>query len=542
MRRIRCAIYTRKSSEEGLEQDFNSLDAQREACEAYIASQKHEGWEVLRDHYNDGGISGGHLDRPALQRLMQAVDEKRVDQIVVYKIDRLTRSLTGFAKLVDRLDAAEASFVSVTQSFNTATSMGRLTLNMLLSFAQFEREVTSERIRDKIAASKRKGMWMGGHVPLGYCADGRTLKIDEAEARTIRTLYDLYRKLGSVREVKDCAEALGFRSRRRARSCGRVSGGIPFDRGHLHHILSNPVYAGRIRHKGQVYDGQHPAIIDPKTWDKVQELLQSGAAISRGTRKKAITSPLAGKLFDETGDRLTPSHSRKNGKRLRYYVSRRVIAGGCEKHPDAWRLPAEQVEGVLTEMIRGHLGRPDAAASVIQGLPAAEIKTTAERLAACISSTDCLNLIKKVNLRPGTIRVQLDTPLLAKWLDCLPGHINASELTIETPFQMRRRGVELKLHLGDPPPEIDETLVQNIVKGRRWLAMVIDGKSFSEIEQVENVSTRRVQDIANLALIAPDILDAITLGEKPDGLSTDCLIKTRFSAIWSEQRAQFSAL
>ena len=244
MRRIRCAIYTRKSSEEGLEQDFNSLNAQREACEAYIASQKHEGWEVLRDHYNDGGISGGHLDRPALQRLMQAVDEKRVDQIVVYKIDRLTRSLTDFAKLVDRLDAAEASFVSVTQSFNTATSMGRLTLNMLLSFAQFEREVTSERIRDKIAASKRKGMWMGGHVPLGYRADGRTLKIVEAEAPTIRTLYDLYRKLGSVREVKDRAEALGFRSCRRARSCGRVSGGMPFDRGHLHHILSNPVYAG----------------------------------------------------------------------------------------------------------------------------------------------------------------------------------------------------------------------------------------------------------------------------------------------------------
>ena len=486
MRRIRCAIYTRKSSEEGLEQDFNSLDAQREACEAYIASQKHEGWEVLRDHYNDGGISGGHLDRPALQRLMQAVDEKRVDQIVVYKIDRLTRSLTGFAKLVDRLDAAQASFV--------------------------------------------------------YRADGRTLKINEAEGPTIRTLYDLYRKLGSVREVKDRAEALGFRSRRRARSCGRVSGGIPFDRGHLHHILSNPVYAGRIRHKGQVYNGQHPAIIDPKTWDKVQELLKSGAAISRGTRKKAITSPLAGKLFDETGDRLTPSHSRKNGKRLRYYVSRRVIAGGCKKHPDAWRLPAEQVEGVLTEMIRRHLGRPDAAASVIQGLPAAEIKTTAERLAACISSTDCLNLIKKVNLRPGAIRVQLDTPVLAKWLDCLPGHINASELTIETPFQMRRRGVELKLHLGDPPPQIDETLVQNIVKGRRWLAMVIDGKSFSEIAQVENVSTRRVQDITNLALIAPDILDAITLGEKSDGLSTDYLIKTRFSAIWSEQRAQFSAL
>lgn len=497
---------------------------------------------MLPDHYDDGGISGGHLDRPALQRLMQAVDEKRVDQIVIYKIDRLTRSLANFAKPVDRLDATGTSFVSVTQGFNTATSMGRLTPNMLLSFAQFEREVTSERIRDKIAASKRKGMWMGGHVPFGYRAHGRTLKIDETEAPTIRTLYDLYRKLGSVREVKDRAEALGFRSRRRERSCGRVSGGIPFDRGHLHHILSNPIYAGRIRHKGQVHDGQHPAIINPQAWDKVQELLQSGAAVSRGSRKRATTSPLAGKLLHETGDRLTPSHSRKNGKRLRYYVSQRVIAGGSQKHPDARRLPAEQVEGVLTEMVRRHLGWPDAPASLTQGLPAAEIKTTAEKLAACISSTDCLNLIDKVHLRPGAMRIQLDTLVLTKRLDCLPGHIYASELTIETPFQMRRRGVELKLHLGEPPQEIDQTLVQNIVKGRRWLKMVIDGKSFSEITEDENVSTRRVQDVANLALIGPGILEAITLGEQPSGLTTNYLIKTRFSAVWSKQRAQFVAL
>ncbi|PSL14822.1 recombinase family protein [Shimia abyssi] len=542
MRRIRCAVYTRKSSEEGLEQDFNSLHAQREACEAYITSQKQEGWEILPDHYDDGGISGGHLTRPALQRLMQAVDEKRVDQIVVYKIDRLTRSLADFAKLVDRLDAAETSFVSVTQSFNTATSMGRLTLNMLLSFAQFEREVTSERIRDKIAASKRKGMWMGGHVPLGYRADGRTLKIDETEAPTIQALYDLYRKLGSVRKVKDRADALGLRTRRRERSGARVSGGIPFDRGHLHHILSNPIYAGRIRHKGQVYDGQHPAIIDPQAWDRVQELLQNGAAISRGSRKKTITSPLAGKLFDETGDRLTPSHSRKNGKRLRYYVSRRVIAGGCEQHPDAWRLPAEQVEGVLTKLVGRHLGRPDAVTSMTQGLSAAEIKATAEKLTKCISSADCLNLIERVHLRPGAMRIQLDPQALTTQLECLSGQINASELTIEAPFQMRRRGVELKLHLGDPPQEVDKTLVRNIAKGRRWLAMIIDGKSFPEIAEVENVSTRRVQGIAGLALLAPDILDAITLGEQPGGLTTDYLIKTRFSAVWSEQRTQFAAL
>jgi site-specific DNA recombinase len=219
MCRVRCAIYTRKSTEEGLEQEFNSLDAQREACEAYIASQKHEGWELLPDHYDDGGISGGHLDRPALQDLMQAVDEKRVDQIVVYKIDRLTRSLADFAKLVDRLDAAKASFVSVTQSFNTATNMGRLTLNVLLSFAQFEREVTAERIRDKIAASKRKGLWMGGNVPLGYQPDGRTLKIEEAEAVVVRKLYDLYLEHQTIGLVKERAEALGLRTKK-ARTLG----------------------------------------------------------------------------------------------------------------------------------------------------------------------------------------------------------------------------------------------------------------------------------------------------------------------------------
>ena len=542
MRRIRCAIYTRKSSEDGLEQDFNSLDAQREACEAYIASQKHEGWELLPDHFDDGGISGGHLDRPSLQRLMQAVDEKRVDQIVVYKIDRLTRSLADFAKLVDRLDAAETSFVSVTQSFNTATSMGRLTLNMLLSFAQFEREVTSERIRDKIAASKRKGMWMGGHVPLGYLADGRTLKVDEVDAITIRMLFELYLQHGSIREVKDRAEALDLRSRRHARSGGRVSGGNHFDRGHLHHILSNPVYAGRIRHKGQVYDGRHPAIIEPEVWDKVQELLQSGAVVSRGSKKKATSSPLVGKLFDETGDRLTPSHTQKNGKRLRYYVSRRLISGGSRKHPDAWRLPAEQVESMLKQLIRAHLGRPDLISSVTRCLSAAEMSSASAKLIEIEEPKECLALIERVDLSPGNLTVLLDRNALARKLSCQQETISQTGLTIEAPFQMRRRGVELKLHLGDPPQEIDRTLVENIEKGRRWLAMIVNGKTFSEIAERDGVSTRRVQDVANLALIAPDVIDAIASGEQPNGLSTAYLIKTRFSAVWSEQRAQFNAL
>lgn len=542
MRRVRCAIYTRKSSEEGLEQDFNSLDAQREACEAYIASQKHEGWELLPDHYDDGGISGGHLDRPALHRLMQAVDEKRVDQIVVYKIDRLTRSLADFAKLVDRLDAADTSFVSVTQSFNTATSMGRLTLNMLLSFAQFEREVTAERIRDKIAASKRKGMWMGGSVPLGYQPDGRTLKIDETEAETIRTLYDLYLKLGTLRDVKERAEELDLRSRRRKRAGGRNSGGTHFDRGHLQHILSNPVYAGRIRHKQKVYDGQHPAIIDPAVWDKVQDIMQSGAAVARGARQKATRSPLAGKLFDETGDRLTPSHSRKNGKRLRYYISRRLVKDRSLKHPDAWRLPADQVEGLLAELVGQHLTRPRAAAVLTVDSTAAELTDVSKKLQDQGNVMERLALIERVDLQPGFLTVRLDKAMLADRLGRKPEQINPVELTVESPFQMRRRGVELKLHLGDPPAEIDRTLVQNIMKGRNWLAMVFAGKTFSEIADTEGVSKRRVQDVTNLALLAPDVLDSIAAGEQPDGLTTDYLIKTRFSAIWTKQRQQFAAL
>lgn len=542
MRRVRCAIYTRKSSEDGLEQDFNSLDAQREACEAYIASQKHEGWVLLPDCYDDGGISGGHLDRPALQRLMQAVDERRVDQIVVYKIDRLTRSLADFAKLVERLDTAETSFVSVTQSFNTATSMGRLTLNMLLSFAQFEREVTAERIRDKIAASKRKGMWMGGSVPLGYQPDGRTLKIDETEAETIRTLYDLYLEHRTLRDVKEQAENLDLRSRRRERAGGRMSGGTHFDRGHLQHILSNPVYAGRIRHKQNVYDGQHPAIIDPAVWDKVQVMMQSGAAVARGSRQKATRSPLAGKLFDETGDRLTPSHSRKNGKRLRHYISRRLVKDRSRKHPDAWRLPADQVEGLLAELVGRHLTRPGAAVAMTDGLTAAEVSDASKRLQGQGKVTERLALIERADLRQGCLTVRLDMAMLADRLGSEPEQINLAELTIEAPFQMRRRGVELKLHLGDPPAEIDRTLVQNIMKGRNWLAMVIAGKTFSEIADTDGVSKRRVQDVTNLALLSPDVLDRIATGEQPDGLTTDYLIKTRFSAVWSEQRVQFALL
>ena len=362
-KKIRCAIYTRKSTSDGLEQDFNSLDAQREACAAYIASQKHEGWVLLPQHYDDGGLSGGSLERDGLQRLLHDMDEGLVDRIVVYKIDRLTRSLADFAKLVERLDAADAAFVSVTQSFNTATSMGRLTLNVLLSFAQFEREVTAERIRDKIAASKKKGLWMGGNPPLGYAPDGRTLKIVEDEAATVRTLFALYQQHGSVRAVKREADRMGLRTRARrpgshkARTDGDAHHeeghqGRPFGRGPLYYLLSNPVYAGRIRHHSTIHDGQHQAIIDPQTFDAVQAQLMQDAARKRGQPNGPSTgSVLAGRLFDETGDRLTPSHSKKKRRRYRYYVSRRLIEGSASDATSpgsgGWRLPAKQLEDTV---------------------------------------------------------------------------------------------------------------------------------------------------------------------------------------------------
>src|SRR5215468_270570 len=265
-RRKRCAIYTRKSSEEGLEQGFNSLEAQRDACEAYIRSQQHEGWVLARSCYDDGGFSGGNLERPALQRLLADIRAGRIDIVVVYKVDRLTRSLADFARLVEILDAEGVSFVSVTQQFNTTSSMGRLTLNVLLSFAQFEREVTGERIRDKIATSKKKGMWMGGNVPLGYDASERTLVINPAEAKIVRCIFDLYRELGSVRRVKEEADRLGLHTKRTIRKDGAERGGKPFTRGHIYAMLSNPIYTGQIAHRDQLYPGQHPALIDAETW------------------------------------------------------------------------------------------------------------------------------------------------------------------------------------------------------------------------------------------------------------------------------------
>src|SRR6266576_3031481 len=290
----RCAIYTRKSSEEGLEQDFNSLVAQREACEAYIRSQQHEGWASARNRYDDGGFSGGNMERPALQRLLADIAAGRIDIVIVYKVDRLTRSLADFARLVEIFDAEGVSFVSVTQQFNTTSSMGRLTLNVLFSFAQFERELTGERIRDKIAASKKKGMWMGGNVPLGYDASERSLAVNPAEAETVRCIFALYRELGCVRRVKEEADRLGLSTKHSTTASGTERGGRSFSRGHLYHLLWNPIYIGEIAHKGQLYPGQHPALIDVETWTAVRDQLVTNATNHRCKADAAEPSLLAG--------------------------------------------------------------------------------------------------------------------------------------------------------------------------------------------------------------------------------------------------------
>lgn len=531
MTKTRCAIYTRKSSEEGLEQDFNSLDAQREACEAYIASQRHEGWVLIKDRYDDGGISGGHLDRPALLRLMAEVETGRVNRIVVYKIDRLTRSLTDFARLVDRLEGAGASFVSVTQAFNTATSMGRLTLNVLLSFAQFEREVTAERIRDKIAASKKKGLWMGGNVPLGYEAENRTLRVVPEEAETVQKLFDLYEGLGTVTAVTREAAKLRLRSKLRTGRDGRPRGGSVMGRGQIHHVLSNPVYAGRIRHKDRVHEGQHDAIIDPDRWEAVQARLMDKSMKARGKPAAAHPSPLAGKLFDETGDRLTPSHASKGGKRYRYYVSRRLVAGECSDG-QGWRLPAGQLERDLARAVQGHLN-----ACIMRG----QIGSADARSIECLSaaadalSEQCLTLIDRARLGGVTIGIELDSGALAEALQVQESRLSPEVLSMRLPFSQRRRGVETRLMIGAVQPARDDILIANVARAEQWRAALCEGEDLASIAARDGITVNYLGEMLPFAFLSPKLVRAILEGRQPPALTTNWIRRHNLPASWAEQ-------
>lgn len=538
MPKVRCAVYTRKSTEEGLEQEFNSLDAQREACKAYIASQRHEGWVLLPDHYDDGGISGGHLDRPALQQLMEDVDENRVDQIVVYKIDRLTRSLADFAKLVDCLDAAGASFVSVTQSFNTATSMGRLTLNVLLSFAQFEREVTAERIRDKIAASKKKGLWMGGHVPLGYEPDERSLRINDDEADLIRRLYDLYEEHRALNAVAVEAERAGIRSRKRQTRAGEPRGGNVLSRGHIHHILTSPIYAGLIPHKGTIYEGQHLPIIEPDRWDRIQELLKASAVIKRGRRaRRTHPSPLTGKLFDVSGERLTSSHSQKGKRRYRYYISRSLREKRvADITSPTWRLSAKPLETRVETEITSHLKRA-IPRGLFVGIDATALDSLREDLE--FRNVDPFDLISRAILEPGKLTLTLDTEQLAEWADVDGEVVDENLLTIQTTFTLRRRGVETRMVFEGETPERDDTLLKNIVRGQRFLEEIKGGRNVDDIAIAQTISPKRVQQILEFAFLSPTAVQAVMDANQPEFLNADWVLKNEIPVGWAEQAHLF---
>lgn len=551
---IACAIYTRKSSDEGLDQDFNSLDAQHEACAAFIASQKQQGWTPVAMRYDDGGLSGGTLDRPALQRLLADIDAGKVRMVVVYKIDRLTRSLADFARLVERLDRSGCSFVSVTQAFNTATSMGRLTLNVLLSFAQFEREVTAERIRDKIAASKKKGLWMGGMPPLGYDPHpdpkARTLVINQTEADAVRMLFDLYQTHGCLRQVEIAAETAGIRSKARRFANGRRSGGTTLSRGQIHKVLTNPVYVGRIRHKDQIHPGLHEAIITDDLWDAVQARLEEasrrprGRPRTNGNRAEAASTLFCGKLHDETGDRLTPTHARKGDRRISYYVSRRLLRDGPCVHGTGWRLPAAQLDTMLVRIITDHLERLTARHRITQSSDVAAIGTSAAKMTTIIDRvradpSAAVALVERAVIAPGALTINLDAAVLAADLDTSPDALETDLLTITAPFTRKRRGIETRLVTGDRYPEPDPVLIRALANAHRWLDALQAGQTLSQIARKQHCTQPFIRTRLQLAFLSPPIQKAIMDGTQPPTLTLERIVRTGVPLDWSEQAKTF---
>ena len=529
---VRCAIYTRKSSDEGLEQEFNSLDAQFEACLAYLTSQRGEGWKLAPGRYDDGGFSGGTLERPALARLMADIDAGRIDMVIVYKIDRLTRSLMDFSKLVERLDQAKCSFVSVTQSFNTATSMGRLVLNVLLSFAQFEREVTAERIRDKIAASKKKGIWMGGVPPFGYLGRDRQLVIDDAEAAIVRQLFDLYLEHRCIVRTKQAADRLGLVSRP---SKGRDSG-LPFSRGGVHWLLTNPVYVGEIRHGKLTYPGLHQPIIERSAWDEVQAQLTSRkSGTKRGGSNIRSRSLLVGKIVDETGSTLSPSHAGSHDRRHRYYVSQPLLEGRkSSSHNGGWRLPGDHLERTVSALVLERLGSQSASAKVLTTIT--DTRTLAQVGGEADDQPGLLDLVEQVRIAPQILEIKLERTILAARLETEPEAIAAEFLEISAPFQTRRRGVETRLLIGDDPMMIDPVLLKLVARGTSWWQAILAGKTIAQIAREEGVCNRQITSHLPAAFIAPDILERIVDGRQPPLLTASWLRNTDLPMLWEDQR------
>lgn len=499
---LRCAIYTRKSTEHGLEQEFNSLDAQREACEAYIKSQASQGWKALPQHYDDPAYSGGNLDRPALQRLLKEVEAGRIDVIVVYKIDRLTRSLADFAKLVEAFDAKSISFVAVTQQFNTTTSMGRLTLNVLLSFAQFERELSSERVRDKIAASRRKGKWTGGTVPLGYDARDKKLVINKAEAETVRYIFSRYLELKSFGKLVQDLDRKGIVTKRRSTKVKKYNGAIPFTYGPLAYFLKNRLYIGETGHKDKWFHGEHSAIVDRKTFDRVQQLLASNPADRNATRSPS-QALLLGKLYDDRGNSMSPSYSTKNGVRYRFYVSSALLRGRKAEAGSVARVAAAEIERVVFGALEQYQERPPG-------------KTEPASIAA----------IERVVLAADQLLITIAG---AAGPDSAPSEIRL-------PWSIKRRYSSPTIE-GDARTEAipNEALVQAIVRAHAWVRSLRDEiyPSVETLAEANNVHPKVVRHALRLAFLSGDVTSAILEGRAELSLAK---VPTLLPLSWSDQR------
>jgi site-specific DNA recombinase len=526
---VRCAIYTRVSTDHGLEQDFNSLDAQHDAAQAYIRSQAHAGWTLIRSRYDDGGYSGGSTERPALQRLLADVKTRKVDVIVVYKVDRLTRSLADFAKLVELFDDHGVSFVSVTQQFNTTTSMGRLTLNVLLSFAQFEREVTSERIRDKIAASKRKGLWVGGMAPLGYETKDRKIVVIEEEAERVRTIFRSYLKLGSLNRLMADLRKRGIVTKLRTLKTGKTIGGIPFTRGPLAHLLRNRFYVGEVLFKGEVLRGQQPAILDRDLFDAVQARLNGQRTNHTAARAKS-EALLIGRIYDDRGSRMSPSHARKQGIRYRYYVSSPLLHGQAERAGAVRRVPAAEVEALVARAVREHLE---------------DSEQTGDR---DLISTHVVRVEVQVAQLAVELKASKQRQPRGRGNGTPPSHeagepeADGTVLHIpwrKTPSKRRREIIMPKSTAPqDSRPIRAETrtkLVASIARGRGWLDEIVTGIA-TDVEQIaarEKCSVRKVNMTISLAFLAPDLVKAAIEGRLPRGLGVARLCDS--PAEWSRQ-------
>jgi DNA invertase Pin-like site-specific DNA recombinase len=513
-KRLRCAVYTRVSTEYGLDQEFNSLDAQHEASEAYIRSQTHGGWSLVRTRYDDGGYSGGSTERPALQRLLADIQNRRIDVVVVYKVDRLTRSLADFAKLVELFDAHGVSFVSVTQQFNTTTSMGRLTLNVLLSFAQFEREVTGERIRDKIGASKRRGLWVGGMVPLGYVSRDKKLLIEEEEAERVRTIFRRYLELGGIGLLLTDLRERGIVTKARHLFGGRTLGGIPFTRGSLAYLLRNRFYIGEVVFKGEICPAEHPPILDRDLFEAVQRKL----AEQRRGHRAARAHPdalLTGRIFDDRGNRMNPSHSRKGAARHRYYVSSALIQGRPQAAGSVARVPAAKVEAVIAEAVRRHIG-PNAPAD------------DTELITACV---------RRIEVR----RTEIAISLASEDCDSAEETIDAPVLTVpwsKTPHRRHRDvlapGGSSKAEIHPIRSDTRNKLVAAIARGRRWLSEIEAGTTtIAGIAAREACSKRHVHMTISLAFLAPSLVKAAVDARLPCGIGVARLFDA--PAAWSRQ-------